>query len=145
MAKKWMRLKMFQLMHTSSLVSCWSVSTSWSYVDRLGLHACKWVASRTGMSLFPDVGWFCFVSMKQRISLHTSSAMYVNDRINTGHNEVISFDLLWNRRRRRQRRRRLGIARFDVDTLAFVVSSPLYMFNEAFRLILSVAFLYLED
>lgn len=118
MAKKWMRLKMFQLMHTSSLVSCWSVSTSWSYVDRLGLHACKWVASRTGMYLFHDVGWFCFVSMKQRISLRTYSSMYVNDRINTGHNEVISFDLLWNRRRKRRWRRwqRIGIACFDVDT-----------------------------
>ena len=144
MAKKWMRLKMFQLMHTSSLVSCWSVSTNWSYVDRLGLHACKWVASRTGMYLFHDVGWFCFVSMKQRISLHTYSSMYVNDRINTGHNEVISFDLLWKRSRRRWRRwQRIDIARFDVDTLAS--SSSLYMYNEAFRLILSVAFLYLED
>lgn len=98
---KWQRSecgwKCFKL-RTSSLVSWWSVFISWSYVDRLGLNACKWVAWRTGMYLFHDVGWFCFVSMKQRISLHTYSSMYVNDIINTGHNEVISFDLLWTRR-----------------------------------------------
>ena len=38
-----------------------------------------------------DVGWFCFVSMKQRIYM---SYIYIE---NTGHNEVISFDLLWNK------------------------------------------------
>jgi len=54
MAKKWMRLKMFQLMHTHTykLTSCWSVFNNWSYVDSLGLNACKWVALRTGMILF---------------------------------------------------------------------------------------------
>ena len=38
------------------------------------------------------MGWFCFVSMKQRISLVREEKE--NKASNTGHNEVISFDLL---------------------------------------------------
>jgi hypothetical protein len=70
-----------------------------------------------------DVGWFCFVSMKQeRIKASLCSH---NDTIkaNTGHDEVISFDLL-----------------LYTHTLEECVKK-----NEAFRLILSVAFLCLED
>lgn len=62
MAKKWMRLKMFQLTHTHilKLTSCWSVFYNWSYVDSLGLNACKWVALRTGMYLFLWYGLVLF-------------------------------------------------------------------------------------
>jgi hypothetical protein len=41
-----------------------------------------------------DVGWFCFVSMKQRIDIYILY-VYIKLQKNTGHNEVISFDLLW--------------------------------------------------
>ena len=41
-----------------------------------------------------DVGWFCFVSMKQRMY-----TIYIH-HINTGHNEVISFDLLWKEKKK---------------------------------------------
>lgn len=58
----------------------------------------KRVDIRTGMYLFHDVGWFCFVSMKQRthnLSLHIYISMYDNgNETNTGHNEVISFDFV---------------------------------------------------
>lgn len=64
----------------------------------MGLNACKRVDIRTGMYLFHDVGWFCFVSMKQRthnLSLHIYIRMYANgNEKNTGHNEVISFDFV---------------------------------------------------
>ena len=64
MAKKWMRLKMFQLTHIYiyiyKLTSCWSVVNNWSYVDSLGLNACKWVALRTGMNLFLWCGLVLF-------------------------------------------------------------------------------------
>ena len=60
MAKKWMRLKMSQLTHTHNLVSCWLVFNNWSYVDSLGLNACKWVALITGMNLFLWCGLVLF-------------------------------------------------------------------------------------
>ena len=65
MAKKWMQLKMFQLMHTYiyKLTSCWLIFNNWSYVDSLGLNACKWVALRTGMNLFLMM-WVGFVSSR---------------------------------------------------------------------------------
>lgn len=42
------------------LTSCWSVFYNWSYVDSLGLNACKWVALRTGMNLFLWCGLVLF-------------------------------------------------------------------------------------
>ena len=61
-AKKWMRLKMFQLTHTYrlKLTSCWLIFNNWSYVDSLGLNACKWVTLRTGMNLFLWYGLVLF-------------------------------------------------------------------------------------
>jgi hypothetical protein len=42
-----------------------------------------------------DVGLFCFVSMKQRIDIYILLLyVYIQQKKNTGHNEVISFDLL---------------------------------------------------
>ena len=42
------------------LTSCWSVFNNWSYVDSLGLNACKWVALKTGMNLFLWCGLVLF-------------------------------------------------------------------------------------
>lgn len=62
---KWQRSecgwKCFNLRtHTYKLTSCWSVFYNWSYVDSLGLNACKWVALRTGMNLFLWCGLVLF-------------------------------------------------------------------------------------
>ena len=46
---------------------------SWSYVNRLGLNACKWVASRTGMYLFPWCGLVLF-----RLDETTNITIYVH-------------------------------------------------------------------
>lgn len=46
--------------HTYKLTSCWSIYNDWSYVDSLGLNACKWVALRTGMNLFLWCGLVLF-------------------------------------------------------------------------------------
>jgi len=42
-----------------------------------------------------DMGSFCFVSMKQRIKSIYTIVCIERKITNTGHNEVISFDLLW--------------------------------------------------
>lgn len=59
--------------------------------------------------------------------------MYDNgNETNTGHNEVISFDFVVKKK----------------EMYMFIVRQYVYILdidNEAFRLILSVAFLYLED
>jgi hypothetical protein len=97
MAKKWMRLKMFQLTHTYifKLTSCWSIFNNWSYVDSLGLNACKWVALRTGMNLFLWYGLVLF-RLDETTNIYMKLS-YIYTSINTGHNEVISFDLLWKK------------------------------------------------
>ena len=65
MAKKWMQLKIFQLMHTHTYITyCWSVYNTWSYVNSLGLNACKRVVfRRRGMNLFLMI-WVGFVSSR---------------------------------------------------------------------------------
>ena len=89
-----MRLKMFQHAHKNDFLLIGLYS--WSNAESLGLNACKRVALRTGMHLY-DVGLFCFVSMKQRIKAHADDCVsYARTSVkaNTGHDEVISFDLL---------------------------------------------------
>ena len=97
MAKKWMRLKMFQHMHTNveKLTSCWSVCKNWSYVDSLGLNACKWVAWRTGMNLFLWCGLVLFRLDETTNICVSFEIIYIYVYKNTGHNEAISFDSLW--------------------------------------------------
>ena len=57
--------------HTSSLASCWSAAIAghmwivWAWMLVNELHP------EQECIYFLDVGWFCFVSMKQRISLCT--------------------------------------------------------------------------
>ena len=46
--------------HIYKLTYCWSVFNKWSYVNSLGLNACKWVALRTGMNLFLWCGLVLF-------------------------------------------------------------------------------------
>ena len=46
--------------HIYKLTYCWSVFNNWSYVNSLGLNACKWVALRTGMNLFLWCGLVLF-------------------------------------------------------------------------------------
>lgn len=96
MAKTWMRLKMFQLTHINDflLISFYN----WSYAESLGLNACKRVALITGMHLYIWCGFVLF-----RLDETTNKNIYRllrsrNDdkSKNTGHDEVISFDLLWN-------------------------------------------------
>lgn len=62
---KWQRSecgwKCFNLRtHIYKGTSCWSVFNNWSYVDGLGLNACKWVVLRTGMNLFLWYGLVLF-------------------------------------------------------------------------------------
>ena len=78
--------------HIYKLTSCWSVFNNWSYVDSLGLNACKWVALRTGMNLFL---WYGLVLFRLDETTNIYIIIYI---INTGHNEVISFDLLWKKK-----------------------------------------------
>ena len=134
MHHKWQRnecgWKCFNLcIYTYKLTSCWSVFNNWSYVDSLGLNACKWVALKTGMNLFLWCGLVLF-RLDETTNIYLIH-IYIE---NTGHNEVISFDLLWKE------------AKVECMYI-FLVYMHLYLNidNEAFRLILSVAFLYLED
>ena len=77
------------------LTSCWLIFNNWSYVDSLGLHACKRVAWRTGMNLFLWCGLVLFrLDETTHICVHSDIYIHIQ---NTGHNEVISFDLLWNK------------------------------------------------
>lgn len=81
------------------LTSCWLIFNNWSYVDSLGLNACKWVALRTGMNLFLWYGLVLF-RLDETTYMYMNivySISYIHIYINTGHNEVISFDLLWNK------------------------------------------------
>ena len=78
--------------YIEKLTSCWSVFHDWSYVDSLGLNACTWVVWRTGMNLFLWCGLVLF-----RLD---ETTRYIRENENTGHNEVISFDLLWTERTR---------------------------------------------
>lgn len=76
-------------------VCCWSIYNDWSYVNSLGLNACKRVVLRTGMKLlFLWCGLVLF-----RLDETTNMPIYIiciyETKINTGHNEVISFDLMW--------------------------------------------------
>jgi len=63
MHHKWQRSecgwKCFNL-RIYKLTFCWSVFNNWSYVNSLGLNACKWVALRTGMNLFLWCGLVLF-------------------------------------------------------------------------------------
>lgn len=125
MAKKWMRLKMFQLTHTyrELLTSCWSICNNWSYVDSLGLNACKWVVWKTGMNLFLWCGLVLF-----RLDETTN----------------IDIDLsIWETLVIMKWFHLTCCVKEKAYTLCMHIS--LYIYNEAFRLILSVAFLYLED
>ena len=100
---KWQRSecgwKCFNLRtHIYKLTSCWSVFNNWSYVDSLGLNACKWVVLRTGMNLFLWCGLVLFrldeTTNKHTYRLLRLCAMPPVETQNTGHDEVISFDLL---------------------------------------------------
>ena len=62
---KWQRhecgWKRFNLrIYVDILQCCRSIFNNWSYVDSLGLNACKWVAWRTGMNLFLWYGLVLF-------------------------------------------------------------------------------------
>ena len=87
--------------NTYKLASCWSVFINWSYVDSLGLNACKWVVIRTGMYLFLWCGLVLFrldeTTNIKSLSLSTYRERERKKVTNTGHNEVISFDLLWKK------------------------------------------------
>ena len=101
---KWQRSecgwKCFNLCtHRETITSCWSVFNNWSYVDSLGLHACKRVAWRTGMNLFLWCGLVLFrLDETTHICVHNDIYIHIE---NTGHNEVISFDLLWAKAKKR--------------------------------------------
>jgi hypothetical protein len=78
---KWQRnecgWKCFNL-RTHNLVSCWSVFNNWSYVDSLGLNACKWVALITGMNLFLWCGLVLFrLDETTNIYIHTYICMNI--------------------------------------------------------------------
>lgn len=132
LAKKWMRLKMFQLMHEPLL---WHLVDQLIVADQLML-VWAWmlvtVLLKNG-NVIISMMWVGFVSSRWNnaciIAYIHCVCMHVND-FNTGHNEVISFDSMWIRRSK-------DIARQCLRSV--------YIFDEAFRLILSVAFLYLED
>lgn len=74
--------------------NCWSVLCDWSCVDSLGLNACKWVALITGMNLFPCCGLVLF-RLDETTNINAYIPYVCRWWKNTGHNEVISFDLLW--------------------------------------------------
>ena len=66
--------------HTSSVAYCWSAFIVdhmwivWAWMLVTELH------QEQECIYFLDVGWFCFVSMKQRISLYTYIFLYVYKR-----------------------------------------------------------------
>lgn len=73
-----------QLIMTGHMLTVWA----WMLVHELHEEQ-EWI-------YIHDVGSFCFVSMKQRLSKRAYTLMCMPMiRKNTGHNEVISFDSLW--------------------------------------------------
>ena len=114
--------------HTHKLTSCWSVFKNWSYVDSLGLNACKWVALRTGMNLFLWYGLVLF-----RLDETTNRIdIYIHKYLSIYNKTLVIMK--W-----------FHLTCCEKESIYIYSLVYAYIYNEAFRLILSVAFLYLED
>ena len=82
----------------TQIISCWSVSTT-GHAESLGLNACKWVALKNrNASIWCGLVLFRLdeTTNKHTYRLLRLCAMTPVETQNTGHDEVISFDLLWN-------------------------------------------------